>query len=47
MIRYFNQNFILLKTFDSEFSQIGPWFINQNPKPLEIKDKININLVIN
>ena len=38
---------IFLKTFDAEFSYIEVWFTNQNPKPLEIKDKINITLVIN
>ena len=40
------KNFILLKTFDSEFSYIEVWFTNQNSKPLEIEDKINIALVI-
>ena len=41
------KNFIFLKTFDSEFSYIEVWFTDQNSKPLEIKDKINITLVIN
>ena len=40
-------NFIFLKTFDSEFSYIEVWFTDQNSKPLEIEDKINITLVIN
>ena len=40
------KNFIFLKAFDSELSYIEVWFINQNPKPLEIY-KINIALVIN
>ena len=39
--------FIFLKTFDSEFSYIEVWFTDQNSNPLEIKDKINITLVIN
>ena len=39
--------FIFLKTFDSEFSYIDVWFTNQNSKPLEMEDKINIILVIN
>ena len=38
---------IFFKTFDSEFSYIELWFTDQNCKPLEIEDKININLVIN
>ena len=41
------QNAIFLKTFDSEFSNIELWFTDQNSKPLEIEDKINITLVIN
>ena len=41
------KNLILLKTFNSEFSYIEVWFIEQNCKPLETKDKIDINLVIN
>ena len=41
------KNFIFLKTFDSEFSYIEVWFTDQNSKPLEIEDKINITLVIN
>ena len=38
---------LFLKTFDSEFSYMGVWFTDQNSKPLEIEDKINITLVIN
>ena len=41
------KNFIFLKTFNSEFSYIKVWFTDQNSKPLEIEDKINITLVIN
>ena len=40
------KNFILLKTFNSEFSYIEVWFTDQNSKPPEMEDKININLVI-
>ena len=39
------KNFIFLKTFDSEFSYIEVLFTDQNSKPLEIEDKINIELV--
>ena len=39
------QNFIFLKTFESEFSYTEVWF-TQNSKLLEIQDKINISLVI-
>ena len=41
------KNFIFLKPFDSDFSCIEVWLTNQNSKPLEIEDKINITLVIN
>ena len=41
------KTFMFLKTFNSEFSYIEVWFIDQNSKPLEIEDKINITLIIN
>ena len=41
------ENFIFLKTFNSEFSYIEVWFIDQNSKLLEIENKINITLVVN
>ena len=41
------KNVIFLKTFDSKFSYSEVWFTDQNSKPLEIEDKINITLVIN
>ena len=41
------KNFRFLKTFNLEFSHIEVWFTDQNSKPLEIEDKINITLFIN
>ena len=41
------KNFIFLNTFNSEFSYIEVWFTDQDPKPLEIEDKIKITSVIN
>ena len=41
------KNFIFLKTFNSEFPYIEVWFSDQNSKPLEIEDEINVTLVIN
>ena len=38
------KRFIFLKTFDSNFSYIEVWFTDQNYKPLETEDKINISL---
>ena len=42
-----SEDFIFLKTFDSEFSYIEVWFTDQNSNPLEWEDKTNITLVIN
>ena len=47
LLDIYPKNFIFLKTFNSEFSYIDVWFTDQNSKPLEIEDKINITLVIN
>ena len=41
------ENFIFFETFDLEFSFIEVWCTDQNSKPLELEDKINIPLVIN
>ena len=38
-------NHIFLKTFKSEFQSIRVWSTNQNSKPLEVEDKINLTLV--
>ena len=47
LLDHSREKVIFLKTFDSEFSYIEVWFTDQNSKPLEIEDKINITLVIN
>ena len=39
-------NYILLKTFSSEFQEIKVWFTDQNSNPLEVEDKINLTLII-
>ena len=41
------ENVMVLKTFNSEFSYIKVSFTDQNYKPLEVEDNINITLVIN
>ena len=38
------KNFIFLESFDSEFSYIEIWFTDQNSKPIEIEEKINISV---
>ena len=39
-------NHIFLKTFNSEYDEIAIWFTDQNSKPLEIEDRINLTMVI-
>ena len=39
-------NHIFLKTFNSEFQEIKVWFTDQNSRPLEEEDKINLTLII-
>ena len=42
-----SENFIFLKTFDSEFPYIEVWSPEQSLNFLEIEDKTNTTLVIN
>ena len=37
---------IFLKTFNSEYNEIGVWVTDQNSIPLEIEDRINLTMVI-
>ena len=39
-------NHIFLKTFNLEYDEIKVWFTDQNSKPLEIEDRINLTMVI-
>ena len=39
-------NHIFLKTPNSEYDEIVVWFTDQNSKPLEIEDRINLTVVI-
>ena len=36
----------MLKTAKAEFQSIQLWFTDQNNRPLEIQDNINITLII-
>ena len=38
-------NRIFLKTFNSEYQEIKIWFTDQNSKPFEVEDKINLTLI--
>ena len=46
-IKYLYSLLTFLETFMSESSLTEVWFTDQNYKPLEIEDKVNITLVIN
>ena len=46
LLEDFHKNFVSLKMFNLEFSYIEVWFTDQNSKPLEIEDKINITLAV-
>ena len=37
---------VFLKTFNSEFQEIKVWFTDQNSKPIEVEDKINLTLIV-
>ena len=39
-------NHIFVKTFNSEYDEIVVWFTDQNSKPLEVKDIINLTIII-
>ena len=39
-------NHVFLKTFNSEFQEIKVWFTDQNIRPLEVEDKINLTLIV-
>ena len=39
-------NHVFLKTFNSEYDEIVVWLTDQNSKPLEIEDRINLTMVI-
>ena len=36
----------MLKTTNTEFQSIQVWFTDQNNRPLEIEDNVNITLII-
>ena len=40
------RNHIFLKMFNSEYNEIEVWFTDQNSKPLEMEDRINLTMVI-
>ena len=46
LFEIFPTNHIFLKTVNSEYDEIEVWFTDQNSKPLEMEDRINLTMVI-
>ena len=46
LITFTPHSLTMFKTTNAEFSFIEKWFTGQNNRPLEIKDKVNITLII-
>ena len=40
------RNHIFLKTFNLEFQEIKVWFTEQNSKPLDVEEKINLTSIV-
>ena len=40
-------NLVFLKTYNTEFDEIIITFMDQNGRPLEIENKVNLTLLIN
>ena len=46
LITFSSHLLTMLKTTSAEFQSIKLWFTNQNNRPLEIEDSVNITLII-
>ena len=46
LLKISSTNHIFLETFNSEYDEIKIWFTDQNSKPLEMEDRINLTTVI-
>ena len=46
LITVSSHSLIMLKTVNTEFSFIEIWFTDQDNRPLEIEDSVNISLII-
>ena len=42
-----SSNLVFLKTYNTEFNEFIIKFTSQNGRPLEVKDKISLTLLIN
>ena len=46
LIEISSPNHIFLKTFNSEYQEIKVWFTDQNSRPLEVENKMNLILIL-
>ena len=46
LITVSHHSLTMLKTTNTEFQSIQVWFTDQNNRPLEIEDSVNITLII-
>ena len=47
MLNIDQRNLVFLKTYNAEFDKIITTFTDQNGRPLEIEDKVNLTELIN
>ena len=45
LLDVYQANNIFLKKFNTQYDEIEVWFTDQNSKPLEIEDRINLTVV--
>ena len=46
LLEIYPTNPTFLETFNSEYDEIEVWFTDQNSRPLEREDRINLTMVI-
>ena len=46
-VKYLSNNLVFFKTCNFEFGEISMIFTDQNGRPLEIEDKVNLTLLLN
>ena len=46
LLEMYPANHIFLKTFNSECNEVMVWFTDQNSRPLETEDGINLTMVV-
>ena len=46
LIKILPHSLIMLNTINTEFSFIDVWFTDQNSKPFEIEDNVNLSVII-